>query len=322
MDENIKLPLVSVVMPAYNCQQYIAQAIQSVLNQSYQNIELLIADDASIDSTKKIIEKHLTDKRIRFFSHNINQGYLKTWNELMKFTKGDFITFQDADDYSDTNRISILYNFLQQNTDIGVVGSNYFRVNDLGELDTPSEFELKHEEIFAQMPDKYNFVGSALMLRRAVYQTIGGYHEFFNRMGGEDLYWCFLIAEKYRIQNIKEPLYFYRFNPKSVSGDLSNNPSKLNVGFILKYLINDRKTRKTDDLQESNIERLQGKLNTLNRPFIEDNSYYYYYVAKRRFYEGHKKMALKLMLKAIMKRPLKISYYKDLYYFITTNSNP
>ena len=90
-------------MPAYNCEKYIHQAIDSVLNQTHINFELLIADDCSTDTTKQIIDSY-KDPRIKTFHNNINLGYLKASNKLFSLCKGSYITFQDADDTSELNR--------------------------------------------------------------------------------------------------------------------------------------------------------------------------------------------------------------------------
>lgn len=310
-------PLISVVMPAYNCEKYICQAIDSIIGQTYSNWELLIADDASTDSTRKIIDSY-SNERIKVFHNQQNMGYLKTWNKLMILTIGDYITFQDADDWSEKNRFEIMLEFFTQHPEISVCGSNYRRVNSQGDFVQESSFPQNHEAILNAMPQQFLFVGSALMIKRQVYQTIGGYNEFFD-MGAEDCYWTYLVLEKFKMENLPQVLYNYRFNPHSVSGNLANNPSKLNVGKILTFLIEDRRKRNTDYLQEGKVDELQHMLRELNKPFLEDTSYYYYYVAKRRFYEGHKSMALKLMCRAIFKNPCKWSYYKDLHYFCTHN---
>ena len=91
--------LVSVIMPAYNSEVFISESIQSVINQTYPNWELLVIDDASSDSTKKIAEKFSSeDSRIRFFQNSSNSGTHHSRNRGIKAASGDFIAFLDADD--------------------------------------------------------------------------------------------------------------------------------------------------------------------------------------------------------------------------------
>jgi glycosyltransferase involved in cell wall biosynthesis len=311
----LKQPLVSILMPAYNAEQYIAKSIECILNQTYENWELLIADDASKDLTRKIIEQY-NDNRILTFHNEKNQGYLETWNKLISKATGSFITFLDADDLCSINRIEILVNTFIDKPDLGAIGSNFNRIDEFGNIKEISNFPLKHDEIKEAMPQKFHFIGSALMIRKEVFESIGAYHTFFNRMGAEDHYWVYLILEKFKMCNVQEALYSYRFNEHSVTGNIANNPSKINVPFILDYLINQRRATGTDDLESGKIDELKKMLNELNKPFETDSSYYYYYVAKRRFYEGHKQLSIKLIKKAILKSPLKFQYYKDYLYFL------
>lgn len=308
-------PLVSVLMPAYNCAAFVEQAMNCILGQTYSNFELLIADDASTDSTRKIIES-ISDARIILYHNDKNIGYLRTWNKLISMAQGDYITFLDADDMCSLNRVERLVNLLETKPEISVVGSNYTRITNNNIAVETSDFPTLHNDVFNAIPHSFHFIGSALMIRRNVYEVIGGYNVFFDRMGAEDHYWVYLVLEKFRMENLKEPLYKYRFNEYSVSGNLSNNPSKINVTQILEHIIQQRRTTGSDDLQDGNIEQLKQRLEKLNLPFIKDPSFYYHYVAKQRFYEGHKKLAIKNILLAISKAPTKINYYKDLLYFL------
>jgi glycosyltransferase involved in cell wall biosynthesis len=286
-----------------------------ILGQTYSNFELLIADDASTDNTRRIIES-ISDARIKLYHNDKNIGYLRTWNKLIDKAQGEYITFLDADDLCSLNRIELLVALLKKKPQISVVGSNYTRITSQNiEVET-SDFPTLHEDIFSAIPRNFPFIGSSLMIRKNVYEVIGGYNTFFDRMGAEDHYWVYRVLEVFRMENLKEALYKYRFNENSVSGNISNNPSKINVTQILEYIIEQRKTTGTDDLQGGNVALVKERLEKLNRPFIEDPSFYYHYVAKRRFYEGHKSLAIKNILLAISKAPTKINYYKDLFYFL------
>ena len=96
---NQKEPLVSVIMPAYNAEKYISQSIESVINQSYQNWELLITDDRSSDNTQRIVEKYcIDDKRIKLFINKENGGAGVARNNSIKEANGRFIAFLDSDD--------------------------------------------------------------------------------------------------------------------------------------------------------------------------------------------------------------------------------
>lgn len=118
-------PLISVIIPVYNCEKTIGTAIDSIINQTYKNLEIIVVDDNSTDNTYKIVEK-LVDKRIKLIkspidlyrfdkelNRNINAGYLAR-NTGFKHTQGEYITFQDADDASLLNRIEAQYELLKK----------------------------------------------------------------------------------------------------------------------------------------------------------------------------------------------------------------
>lgn len=121
-------PLISVIIPVYNCEKTISIALDSIINQTYKNIEVIVVDDASTDNTKHIVQNIMRgDSRIKLvdseadpfrfdkiLNRNINAGY-SARNTGFKYAKGDLITFQDADDASFLNRIEVQLNLLQEN---------------------------------------------------------------------------------------------------------------------------------------------------------------------------------------------------------------
>jgi glycosyltransferase involved in cell wall biosynthesis len=302
-------------MPAYNSEKYINEAIQSILNQTYTNWELLIANDCSSDRTLHIIDQ-FNDSRIIRYHNDINLGYLRTWNKLIQYVNGKYITFLDSDDLSADNRLELLVNTLEKNPEIGAVGSNFHYIDSQGKITETSNFHLSHQKIYNELPYAYHFIGSAIMIRKTVYEKIGGYNLFFDRIGAEDHYWIFLIMEKFQFINIPEALYFYRFNQNSVMGNLTKNPEKLVINNILEKLFLDRKNNGFDDLEKGNSKKLKDLLDTELKKIGKSKHEIYYHIAKRRFYEGHKKLAIKTILKAILNAPYKLKYFKDYFYFI------
>jgi glycosyltransferase involved in cell wall biosynthesis len=259
---NKKGPLVSVIMPAYNCELYVKAAIDSILNQTYQNFELLIADDSSIDNTKKIIDSY-TDTRIRRFHNESNMGYLQASNKLFKECTGDFITFQDADDYSDFTRLEKLIAYLNTNSEVACVGSNVLKVDTENKHLKTTNFFLKDVEIRnAFLGYKIVFTGSALMVRKEVISTIGIYNEYFSRIGSEDIYWYSLILDKYKVANILDSLYYYRTNPNSVTSTHKNPKAFVGHDLII-FLYKRRLNNKVDYLKDNNWSRVDACANYL-----------------------------------------------------------
>lgn len=244
-------PLVSIIMPAYNCEQFIDQAINSIINQTYKNWELLISDDGSKDGTKTIIEKYkIFDSRIKTYHQHSNQGYLKTSNTLLKKCVGEYVTFQDADDFSDPNRLMILINFLLENPLIDCVGSNIIKVSEQGSYLYESNYPLIHSEILENFKNyKVVMTGSSLMVKKKVLNVIGIYNEYFDRIGSEDLYWYSLILQTFQVANVKNAIYFYRSSPGSVSRSHKNWKALIGHDLIIMLYEKSLKTKKNDFLR-------------------------------------------------------------------------
>ncbi len=248
------MKLISIIMPAYNCEKFIRQAIDSILNQTYTNFELLIADDCSTDNTKSIIDSY-SDKRIKTFHNEKNLGYTQASNKLFSKCTGDYITFQDADDYCSPNRLELLVHFLEKNKEYSCVGSNITKVDELGEEFFKSNFVLKNNEIKDQFKNaRIVMTGSSLLVKKEVLDKIGLYNLFFDRLGSEDVYWFSLILSKYKVANIKEELYYYRANKNSVSSIFKNPKTKVLHNLIV-FLYKRREVGKEDYLQIGNINK-------------------------------------------------------------------
>lgn len=222
----MKAPLISVIMPAYNAGTYIKQAIDSILNQTYINLELLVADDCSTDETLKIIDSY-NDKRVRTFHNKVNQGYLKTTNKLFVEVQGDYILFQDADDWSELNRVEIFLNEFLNDSTLGCIGSFVNKVNTFNDITSSIKFKCSYQEIIHELPSYFNCVGSALMIKKEVLEKIGGYNLYFDRIGSEDLYWYGLIVKHFKTINIPEYLYYYRATPDSISMEKNKSLKKM-----------------------------------------------------------------------------------------------
>jgi glycosyltransferase involved in cell wall biosynthesis len=228
-------PLVSVIMPAFNCGSYIKIAIDSILNQTYRNFELLMADDCSKDNTKSIIDSY-KDPRIKTFHNEVNLGYLKASNKLFKQCTGDYITFQDADDYSDVQRFEKMLAFLQLHPETDCLGSNVIKVDNTGTEFHKTSFPEKDTDIRKMFGDyKVVFTGSALMLTKKLLERTGIYNEYFDRVGAEDIYMYSHILNHTKVANLPEALYYYRANPNSVTSTHKNPKAFVTGDLVIRY---------------------------------------------------------------------------------------
>ncbi len=126
-------PLISVCIPAYNAEQHIAATIQSVLNQSYQNFELIIVDDASTDNTQGIINS-FSDKRIQQHKNQNNEGPIKTWNRVLSLAKGEYIKILCHDDILYIHNLSTHLQVFLDHPKLSLSVSNRDIINNDGKI--------------------------------------------------------------------------------------------------------------------------------------------------------------------------------------------
>lgn len=311
-------PKISVIMPAYNAERFIRQAIDSVLQQTYTNIEVLIADDASKDNTKKIIDA-LTDPRVKRYHNEKNLGYLQTCNKLFALATGEFITFQDADDYSSPTRFDEQMKAFEQDPTLGVCGTNLTAVHQHGDEMFCSNYYRSHELIQAALrKGDYSMIPNSFLFKREILDTIGGYNLYFDRIGAEDYYWTCLIMEKYKLINIPSASYYYRYNPNSICGDWSDNRRKMHNPKLLLQIFKYRSETGTDPIEKMDWHTLDNILAELDAPYVKDPSRYHRELARRDFYLGNKKRAVEYMWKAVQRDPLKAENYRDFFYYLRT----
>lgn len=125
-------PLVSIVIPCYNSSKFVAETIDSVLNQSYKNIELIVVNDGSTDNSLSIIQQ-FTDNRIQLISKE-NAGVSAARNSGFKKAKGEFIMFLDADDLIDSSFVEKAVITFQQNTKVDFITTNIINIDENSEL--------------------------------------------------------------------------------------------------------------------------------------------------------------------------------------------
>lgn len=202
-------PQISVLLPVYNGAPYLEEAIQSILDQSYQNFELIIINDGSIDRSAEIIQKFSNYPRIRIY-HQSNQGLAATLNRGIKISEGSFIARQDQDDISLPDRFMKQISFLERHPEVGMVGTwaEIWRNNK--KTDTshahPSEYPVILFDILFDNP----FVHSSVMIRREVFDTVGVYTTDPGRQPPEDYELWSRIIRQYKVANIPEILISYR----------------------------------------------------------------------------------------------------------------
>ena len=207
-------PKISVVMPVHNGQKHIEAAIKSVLTQTYQNFEFIIIDDASTDQTLETL-RNLNDPRIRLYRNRANLGLTKSLNRGVGYAKGTYIARMDADDISLPHRFDIQVTFLENNPDHALVGSSYYKIDDVGQIVTLVEVLTDSSAIRKGLKKQNWFGHGSVMMRKRAFIDVGGYDENFEFSQDYDLW--IRLGEKYKLGNIEEPLYCWRSSATGIS---------------------------------------------------------------------------------------------------------
>ena len=205
-----KNPLVTVYITNHNYGKYITKAINSVLNQSMDNFELIIIDDGSKDNSKKIIDKFQKNKKIISVFQK-NKGLTVSNNLAIRLSRGKYIMRLDADDWLDVNALQIMSNYLEKNKKIGLVFPDYFEVDEKGNI---INLVRRHDFKKVKLLDKPAH-GACTMIRKECLTKIGGYSEQFDRQDGYYLWVKFI--QRYGVMNINLPLFFYRQHNASLT---------------------------------------------------------------------------------------------------------
>lgn len=179
------MPEVSVIIPTYNCAEYIAKAISSVLMQTYSDIEIIVVDDGSTDHTAETINRIQSDKVRYFYKENGGPGSAR--NYALKEAKGNIITFLDADDYFHPDNIATKVNILKDNQNVHWLFSDIYFVSTEGaKICLGSEYfssayaaePFKEKKIFEALLAEGNFISTAtIMMRRRCFDDIGLFDE-------------------------------------------------------------------------------------------------------------------------------------------------
>lgn len=288
-------------MPVYNAASYLKQAIDSILNQSHHHLELLICDDASTDDSVAVIQS-FDDRRIKLSYNDKNLGYLKTCNQLFQQAAGDIITFQDADDWSELNRLETIVSTFKKMPWASFSLSYYNRVNQKGQLieKKDTSFDTK---AFGHDKDYWEyFCGASIAIRREVLEKVGGYKEYFDRLGGEDYDWLFRIANQFEGVQVSQTLYNYRLHNSSVKQ--TNNWKSYYVLDLVKAGRNLMLEEEKDYLAPENRHWLEAKVKELETPFEKDKSHLLKIHSISKLNSGQAKDAIALSIRAFVNEPL------------------
>ncbi len=280
--------LISAIMPVYNAEPFLSQAIESVLNQSLQEFELICVNDGSTDNSLTILNRYASiDPRIRVISRD-NYGIPRTRNEGVKASRGDFLAWLDADDIAEPRWIEKQLHFLESYPSVVAVGCQLSQVDEeLFPVEVWS-LPLDHHDIDYGL---LNGMGgrvtqSACLMRKDAVLNVGGYNEAYPYAEDYDLF--LRLAEHGKLANLPEVLVRRRLHPHSITTIL---PSQT---LLVHQIINETCKRRGIEPSIKLDLSPQGHACQQQRP--DPNSVYYHNsmtIAYKSLVAGHLKTSIK-----------------------------
>jgi glycosyltransferase involved in cell wall biosynthesis len=204
------IPLISVVLPVYNVQDYIEECVASILNQSVQDFEVVIIDDCSTDKTVEIIES-FNDQRIQITKKEKNGGLIESLNIGFQLAKGKYIARVDGDDYNHPLRFEKQLSILMNNPSISACGC---WMESLGSANFIIKHKEKHKEIQSRLLISNPMSLGSTMLFKGAFKN---FQFNIEKIHVEDYDFWAQTAWSCEFYNIQEVLYFYRFHEEQVS---------------------------------------------------------------------------------------------------------
>ena len=215
MDSIINHKRVTVLMSVFNGEQYLKEAIDSVLNQTYQNFDLLIINDGSTDNSLKIVQSY-KDPRIKLINNDQNLGLIKSLNIGVSLIQSDYIIRMDSDDICLPNRIEVQLNFMDLHPEVGASGSHYFQLKEdkQFEIDLP----ISSEEIRSFLIFNCPLAHPTTIIRK---QILDKYHIRYETgyLYSEDYYFWLQISKVSQLRNLNDCLIYYRMHANQITGN-------------------------------------------------------------------------------------------------------
>jgi len=214
------MPKVSVIIPTYNRAHLVARAIQSVLNQTYQDFEIIVVDDASTDNTEEVVRSFNCGK-VRYIRHERNRGGAAARNTGIKAARCKYIAFQDSDDEWLPEKLEKQMNvFDKASSEVGVVYTGFWRIEGNKKTYIPSpQIRQKEGNIYRSLLGGNFITTQAAVVKKECFERAGVFDECLHRLQEWDVW--IRISRYYHFKYIDEPLLVAYYTPDSISADKS-----------------------------------------------------------------------------------------------------
>ncbi|MDO8140583.1 MAG: glycosyltransferase [Candidatus Brocadiales bacterium] len=214
------LPLVSVILPTYNCAAFLPHSIGSILAQTYHSYEVIVVDDGSTDITREALHPFM--QKIKYIRFEYNKGLPTARNAGIQSAQGKYIAFIDADDLWLPDKLETDVGYFQQHPEVSMVFSKHINIDDRGcVIDGNIRKQLPYGNIFIPLYMEQNFIiSSSVVVRKEVFETAGLFDERFFNCQDWDMW--LRIAFHFKAVGINKTLVKYRHNPHSLSKNRNN----------------------------------------------------------------------------------------------------
>lgn len=309
-------PILSVILPVYNGEKYLAKAIDSILNQTFRNLELIIADDGSTDSSRKIVNSYAEKDNRIIVSHNqVNQGKTNTVNRLFKSVRGEYFSIHDADDWSAIDRFEKQIKFLESNLDYGVVGSGFTTFNADGSFFDKHLMQASYDDILANIKHSSQMHGPTAVIRTSIGKIIYPIYRSYFKDNFEDIDFLYRVMSIAKGYNQEEYLYNYRI----VSDSLCRKNVTIrnrNLYKIVYFLMSQRMEGKSDYLELSREDLVDQYFERITRRYKQDLSLIHREGAAYFLYWKLYRKAIKASVLSVIRNPFDLTNIRTLIYCI------
>lgn len=238
-------PKISVIIPSYNHEKFIGDAIKSVLSQTFQDFEIIIIDDGSSDNSVAVI-KTFHDPRIKFLLNEKNRGAVYTTNKMVELASGEYIALLNSDDLWESTKLEKQLKFLEDNKNYGAV---FAQANIIKEDGSLLENGSRNDGAIFEQPNKTRFkwlnhffyLGNALchpsmLIRKEVYQEVGLYNPLMASLPDFDM-WV-RVCLKYEIYVLPEKLVKFRILDNNANASSATPENIIACQFEYKQILN------------------------------------------------------------------------------------
>jgi GT2 family glycosyltransferase len=208
-------PAASIVLSVYNGERFLARAVQSILGQSMTDIELIVVDDGSTDTTPAILERYAAADPRMVVLHQANGGRAMARNRAFEEARAPVVAVLDADDVALPERLERQHRFLAHHPQVAAVGGGVRFVDEDGRAFPDVTYPLTDGEIRAALEDTTPLAHSAVMVRKEAWKRVGGYRPLFRLAEDTDLW--LRIAEQAELANLPDIVVCYRIHPSQGS---------------------------------------------------------------------------------------------------------